>query len=472
MKSLNIYNSDGRKIQKFIPLKSNEVGLYCCGPTVYNYAHIGNLRAYTHWDVLRRTLERFGYTVNHVMNITDVGHLTDDGDGGEDKMIKGARERSMTVWEIAEFFTKAFFDDTDALNILRPNIVCKATEHLDTMIALVQTLESKGLSYESGGNIYFDTEKFPEYGKMALLDKQKLQPGARINVDTNKKNPSDFVLWFTKSKFENQAMIWDSPWGRGYPGWHLECSAMSSHYLGNHFDIHTGGIDHIPVHHTNEIAQSEGAFGHKWVNYWIHNEFLIMKKGKMSKSSGNFITLSHLLSEGYTALDYRYFLLGAHYRSQLIFSPESLNTARAARKSLLGRVATLRRESDIPCPVGKLGLAAGAHRDKFDDALSDDLNTPRALAELWMLLKNQSIAPEEKLGAILHMDAVLALNLDKAGSESEAASEDEELKSLLEERREARAKKDWGLADRIRDTLLEQGWKIVDTPEGSRLEKI
>ena len=473
MKTLRLYNSDGRELQEFKPLESGHVGMYCCGPTVYNYAHIGNLRAYTHWDILRRTLERFGYEVKHVMNITDVGHLTDDGDEGEDKMLKGARERDMSVWEIAEFFTQAFFSDIERLNILTPTVSCKATEHIDDMIALVQRLEERGLTYEAGGNIYFDTEKLPDYGRMALLDRQNLQHGARVEVDINKHNPLDFVLWFTKSKFENQAMIWDSPWGRGYPGWHIECSAMSSKYLGEHIDIHTGGIDHIQVHHTNEIAQSEGAFGHHWVNYWIHNEFLIMKEGKMSKSKGGFLTLQKLIDDGYEALDYRYFLMGGHYRSQLVFSKESLDGARSARKSLLGRVSSFKREiADLTLPaLNDLGKAALSRLEAFDEALGDDLNTPRALAEMWQLVKDEKISAAERLSAVLDMDGVLGLNLESAGDETTGAGEDDDLKALMARRQEAREAKDWAAADEIRDELASLGWKIVDTANGPRLEK-
>ncbi|OQX29872.1 MAG: cysteine--tRNA ligase [Spirochaeta sp. LUC14_002_19_P3] len=470
MKSLILYNSDGRELRKFVPLKEGEAGFYCCGPTVYNYAHIGNLRPYTHWDVLRRVLKRFGYKVKHVMNVTDVGHLTDDGDDGEDKMIKGARERGMSVWEIAEFFTQAFFDDMKRLNILVPDVVCRATEHIDVMIDLVKRLEERGFTYEGGGNIYFDTKKLADYGRMALLERQELRHGARTQVDAQKRNPTDFVLWFTNSKFANQAMIWDSPWGRGYPGWHLECSAMSSKYLGECFDIHAGGMDHIPVHHTNEIAQSEGAFGHKWVHYWVHNEFLIMKGGKMAKSKGSFITLNDLLEEGYEALDYRYFLLGGHYRSQLIFSSESLNAARSARRSLMGRMADLLREA-FPCSKDDLGLAVRARLEAFDTALGEDMNTPRALAEVWSLVKDDSIEPGEKLAALFSMDEVLALGLASAGRESRQVAADGELSLLLEQRGKARASKDWAAADRIRDELLSRGWKVVDTSDGSRLEK-
>lgn len=452
-------------------------GLYCCGPTVYNYAHIGNMRPYTHWDILHRVLERFGYKVNHVMNITDVGHLSDDGDEGEDKMLKGARERDMSVWEIAEFFTEAFWKDVDALNIRRPDVACKATEHIEDMIAFIQKLEERGFTYVSGGNVYYDTSKLDDYGRMALLDRQDpehQQHGARVETDTNKRNPLDFVLWFTKSKFENQVMVWDSPWGQGYPGWHIECSAMSSRYLGESFDIHTGGIDHVPVHHTNEIAQSEGAFGHKWVNYWVHNEFLIMKTGKMSKSKGGFITLQSLIEDGYDALDYRYFLLGGHYRSQLIFSSESLDGARSARKSLLGRIAGLKREvgEDRIASSADLGKASAARLAAFDEALGEDMNTPRALAELWLLLKDENIPAAEKLFAATDMDSILAVGMDSAGDDERNLSADDELAGLLLRRQEARAAKDWAAADTIRDELSNRGWKVVDDAEGARLEKL
>ena len=471
MKTIRFYNTDGREIQEFVPLEPGKAGIYCCGPTVYNYAHIGNLRPYTHWDVLRRTFERFGYSVKHVMNITDVGHLTDDGDDGEDKMIKSAREKGMDVWDIAAFFTDAFFADIRRMNILLPHVCCRATDHIEIMQDMVKKLENNGLTYQAGGNVYFDTGKFPGYGKMALLDKQELKAGARIEVDINKRNPQDFVLWFTAGKFANQAMLWDSPWGKGYPGWHLECSAMSSHYLGEQFDIHTGGIDHIPVHHTNEIAQSEGAFRKKWVNYWIHNEFIIVKGGKMAKSHGEFLTLQSLLDQGFDALDYRYFLLGGHFRSQLVFSPDSLSSAQSARKSLVSRLNALWQELKGKSSAVKPGTIARTYLTAFDNALADNLNTPRALASLWGLIKDDSVAPGEKLTAALSMDEVLGLDLENCRAADQELTPDAEALQLLEERQQARTAKDWTLADRLRDRLLEQGWKVIDSPEGSKLEK-
>jgi cysteinyl-tRNA synthetase len=312
---MQLYNTMTRSVEDFKPLEDKKVKLYACGPTVYNYAHIGNLRTYVFEDILRRSLEYFGYSVIHVMNVTDVGHLVGDNDDGEDKMVKSSRETGKSVYEIADFYTRAFFQDTGKLNIKQPSIACRATEHIQEMIALVQRLERKGHTYFSGGNVYFSIDTFPEYGSLARLELDALLSGTRIAVDQNKRNPKDFVLWFTKSKFENQAMTWDSPWGRGYPGWHLECSAMSMKYLGEQFDIHCGGTDHIPVHHTNEIAQSEAATGKSpWVRYWLHGEFLLDDTGKMSKSKGEFLTLPYLEKQGYSPLDYRYFCLGAHYR--------------------------------------------------------------------------------------------------------------------------------------------------------------
>ena len=303
---LRIYNTLGHKIEAFVPVDPKKVGFYGCGPTVYNYAHIGNLRAYVFQDTLSRLLRFLGYSVTHVMNITDIGHLSGDADDGEDKMVKTAKERGQSVLEIADFYTQAFFKDTERLNIRRPDVVCKATDHVSDMIELIERIEANGHTYSAGGNLYYDITTFPTYGELASIKLEDLKAGARIEVDENKRNPHDFVLWFTKSKFENQALVWDSPWGRGYPGWHIECSAMSMKYLGEQFDIHTGGIDHIRIHHTNEIAQSEGATGKQWVKYWLHNEFLVMNKGKMSKSTGDFITLDKVIEAGYAPLDYRF----------------------------------------------------------------------------------------------------------------------------------------------------------------------
>jgi cysteinyl-tRNA synthetase len=467
---LYLYNTLGRRMERFVPIREGQVGLYACGPTVYNYAHIGNLRTYVFEDVLRRVLEFLGYDVHHVMNVTDVGHLSDDGDEGEDKMIRSAREQGKSVWDIAEFFTEAFFRDIRKLNILEPTVVCRATDHVKEMIDLIQRIEEKGYTYESGGNIYFDVARFPNYGELALLDRQKLQHGARIEVDQNKRNPQDFVLWFTNSKFEHQAMIWDSPWGRGYPGWHLECSAMSMKYLGDHFDIHCGGVDHITVHHTNEIAQAESVTEKKWVNYWIHGEFLIMSEGKMSKSRGGFITLADLEESGYDPADYRYFCLGGHYRSQLQFSEESLKAARTARLGIIERLHRIHQASPNLKPLEPDSLTgiAQKRRQEFIEHVCEDIATPKCLADLWGVLKDESLSPVEVLTLVGEMDQVFGLNLPVNPGQAAALEIDVEVEELIRQRNDARSRKDFAEADRIRDELKTRGVLLEDGPDGTR----
>jgi cysteinyl-tRNA synthetase len=405
------------------------------------------------------------------MNITDVGHLSGDNDEGDDKMVKSAEERGKSILEIADFYTRAFFHDTERMNIRRPTVVCKATEHVDEMIALIKRIEANGYTYAAGGNLYFDVGKFPPYGELALLRQDELKAGARVGTDENKRNPQDFVLWFTKSKFENQALVWDSPWGRGYPGWHIECSAMSMKYLGEQFDIHAGGIDHIPIHHTNEIAQSEAATGkHPWVRYWVHNEFLVLDRGKMSKSSGGFLTLQSLVDAGYDPLDYRYFLLGGHYRSQLQFSWESLETARNARRSLTERIRLLARGG----PKKEGAERAAAYMAAFDKALEDDLSTPRALAELWGLIRDPVLDPGEALSRALEMDQVLGLRLENAAVEPGGGDDPaliKEIEDLIAERAEAKKARDYAKADSIRAGLKERGILLEDGPEGARWRK-
>ena len=467
---LRLYNTYGRKLEEFVPLEAGRVGLYCCGPTVYNYAHIGNLRAYVFEDLLRRILERNGYEVHHVMNVTDVGHLTDDADEGEDKMLVGARERGMTVWEIAEHFTRAFFADAEKLNILAPTVVCRATEHIDEMQELIRRLEDKGLTYRAGGNVYFSIDAFPRYGELALRSRQDVKAGARIEVDASKKNPHDFVLWFTQSKFEHQAMQWDSPWGRGYPGWHLECSAMSMKYLGEQFDIHCGGVDHISVHHTNEIAQSEGATGREWVRYWLHGEFLILPSGRMAKSEGNSITLKTVTARGYDPLDYRYFLLGAHYRTQLHFSWDALDAARTARASLVEQLRELARSEPRWEPTAaasvSLGDPACEAREQINAALNDDLNAPRALGLLRAFLKRDDVPAVERLAVAVDADTVFGLALgESCAMRDELASE---LAEMIAEREKARAGRDFRKADELRDKLRSAGVLVEDTPEGTK----
>ncbi|MDR1030024.1 MAG: cysteine--tRNA ligase [Treponema sp.] len=478
--ALTLFNTLGRTLQPFEPLNAGKVGFYGCGPTVYNYAHIGNLRAYVLHDILVRTLRRAGFAVTHVMNITDVGHLSGDNDEGDDKMLKSAEERGKSVWEVAELYTQRFFQDTEQLNIQKPTVICKATEHIVDMIALIKRIEERGFTYQAGGNLYFDITKFTTYGELGRLRLEDQKAGARIGVDENKRNPQDFVLWFTKSKFENQAMVWDSPWGRGYPGWHIECSAMSIKYLGETFDIHAGGIDHVPIHHTNEIAQSEAATGkHPWVRYWIHNEFLVLDKGKMSKSAGDILTLQALMDAGYEPLDYRYFLLGAHYRSQVQFSYEALTGARNARKSLMDRIrerikaledrGSLHALQNQPLPPGFVERKAGAYLRAFNAALEDDLATPRGLAELWGILRDPAVSAEDALRGACNMDEVLGLNLVEEAEKqipgvnhTESPQLRDAIEALIAERAMAKNVRDFAKADQIRQTLKEQGIILED----------
>ncbi len=485
---LRIYNTLGHKIEAFVPVDPKKVGFYGCGPTVYNYAHIGNLRAYVFQDTLSRLLRFLGYSVTHVMNITDIGHLSGDADDGEDKMVKTAKERGQSVLEIADFYTQAFFKDTERLNIRRPDVVCKATDHVSDMIELIERIEANGHTYSAGGNLYYDITTFPTYGELASIKLEDLKAGARIEVDENKRNPHDFVLWFTKSKFENQALVWDSPWGRGYPGWHIECSAMSMKYLGEQFDIHTGGIDHIRIHHTNEIAQSEGATGKQWVKYWLHNEFLVMNKGKMSKSTGDFITLDKVIEAGYAPLDYRFLLLGGHYRSQLTFSWEAMDTAKNARRNLEQRIANLLAEAkalpDFPSGSVTAERAVSLLRTEkarcyladFVQALEEDISTPRALSVLQQAVKDKELESAEIITLIRIFDTVLALHLiEEAKSlhtDSESVDNAEEIERLVAERTEAKKNKDFKRADEIRNLLKDRGIALEDTANGTLWRKM
>jgi cysteinyl-tRNA synthetase len=386
-------------------------------------------------------------------------------------MVKSAEERGKSVLEVADFYTKAFFDDTEQMNILLPTVICKATDHIDDMIALIRRIEEGGFTYMSGGNLYFDIAKFPHYGDLARLRLDDLRAGARTGLDENKRNPQDFVLWFTKSKFENQALVWDSPWGRGYPGWHIECSTMSIKYLGETFDLHAGGIDHIAVHHTNEIAQSEAATGkHPWVRYWLHNEFVVLDKDKMSKSTGKFLTLESLWTAGFEPLDYRYLLLGAHYRTQLLFSYTALEGARKARSSLRDRIRVLADKAglyevpeELPLTQGK----AAAYLDAFNTAMDSDLSTPRALAELWGLLRDSAVDPRDAVLAALDMDRILGLNLASEFPEEEEEDPVDplEIEALIAERAMAKKAKDFAKADKIRESLRERGIILADGPE-------
>ncbi|RAM59258.1 cysteine--tRNA ligase [Mesotoga sp. SC_3PWM13N19] len=455
-------NTMSRKKEVFKPLREGEVGIYTCGLTVYNFAHIGNLRAYVFADTLKRMFLFNGYKVNHVMNITDVGHLTGDEDEGEDKMEAGARREGKTVWEIVDFYTKAFFNDLKRLRIIFPTVTCRATRHVDDMIDMIRKIESNGYTYVAGGNVYFDTSKLSDYGKLARLKLDEDNTRSRVESDPYKRNPFDFVLWFTRYKYDSHAMQWDSPWGRGFPGWHIECSAMSSKYLGERFDIHTGGIDHIPIHHTNEIAQSEAAFGHEWVNYWLHSEFLVIGDGeKMSKSLGNFITLQTLIDKGYDPAEYRYYLLGAHYKKQLAFTLEALDGAKSAMKRLTTKIGELKGSE---APVSKLNSVL---LNEFHEAINDDLNTPRALAVLWKVVDSEDLRPGEKLSLINEFDRVLGLGL----SEIETEVIPEEVEELANQRDQARRGKDWKKADELRKLISEKGYEVLDERDGYKIRK-
>ncbi len=466
--NFSIYNTMSREIEPFVPINSNNVGMYCCGPTVYNFAHIGNLRTYIFEDILHRVLRYNNFNLTHVMNITDVGHLSDDGDDGEDKMVKRSKESGMSVYDIAAMYTKAFFEDTESLNIITPDITPKATEHIEQMIDLIKKLEERGHTYIRGGNVYFSIDTFPSYGRLARLDLDQLDSGSRIEIDPNKKNPKDFVLWFTKSKFENQAMKWPSPWGVGYPGWHLECSAMSMHYLGQSFDIHAGGIDHVNVHHTNEIAQSEAATNKEWVKYWVHGEFLIDETGKMSKSKGDFLTLSLLKEKGYDPLDFRYFCLLGHYRSQIVFSWKSLDAARSGRKNLTKLISQLQGEGSKK--VEEIdNEKALYYLSEFRRHINHDMHIPQALATLWKLLKDVNVSDEDKKTLASHMDTIFALDVIHEQKDEEIP---QEVYELLEKRAQAKRDKNYQTADEVRAIVENMGYVIKDTKDGPIITKI
>ena len=469
-----LYNSLSHKKELFVPRDPQLVRMYTCGPTVYHYAHIGNLRTYIMEDVLEKSLRYLGYPVKRVMNITDVGHLSSDADTGEDKMLKGAAREHKTVMQVAEFYTNAFFADCDKLNIKRPDAVEPATNCIDEYIHMVETLLEKGYAYLAGGNVYFDTSKLDKYYVFNDHDEEDLAVGVREGVeeDTNKRNKNDFVLWFTKSKFEDQALKWDSPWGVGYPGWHIECSCISMKHLGEYLDIHAGGIDNAFPHHTNEIAQSESYLGHPWCKYWFHVHHLNTDSGKMSKSKGEFLTVSLLQEKGYDPMAYRYFCLQSHYRRNLVFSWENLDNAAGAYDKLIAKIAALKDE-------GQVDMAAfGQLKEKFVGALNGDLNTSLAVTALYDVLKAK-VNDATKLYALKDFDQVLSLNLlaaaqalQKKQAEEAAASADPEIDALVAARTEAKKAKNFGEADRIRDRLKEMGVEIIDTPQGTKWRKV
>lgn len=469
---MKLYNSLTRKIEEFKPIHDNEVGIYTCGPTAYNYAHIGNLRTYIFEDLLHRVLLYNSYEVKRVMNITDVGHLTADRDMGEDKIEKEAKKEKKTAWEISEFYTEIFKKDMRRLNLLEPQVWCKATDYIPEQIELIKKLEKKGFSYRTSDGIYFDTSKLSDYGKMATVSLEGLREGARIEKNLEKKNPTDFALWKFSPKDKKRDMEWKSPWGIGFPGWHLECSAMSMKYLGETFDLHTGGVDHINVHHTNEIAQSEAATGKKFVNYWLHSEFLLINNGRMGKSQDNFITLSDIEKKGFEALAYRYFVLGVHYRQQLNFTWEGLEGAQRALNNLREIVTNLKlvakSESSVsPEKVAKMD----SYRQRFMDYLNDDLAIPSVLALIWEVVKSQ-LSASDKLDLILNFDEVLGLKLDEVSQESRASQVPQEIEELAKKREELRKLQKWEEADKIRQEIENLGWQIKDSEKGSQLKPL
>jgi cysteinyl-tRNA synthetase len=466
---LSLYNTAARAKQPFESLKPGVVGMYCCGPTVYHFAHIGNLRTYVFEDLLRRALEAAGYTVKHVVNITDVGHLTSDADTGEDKMEKGARREGRSVWDIADYYAQAFFKDWKALGLLEPTAWPKATAHIPEQIALIEDLEKKGFTYfVEGDGVYFDTSKFPRYPDFAKLDIEGLQAGSRVAM-ADKRNPTDFALWKVSPTDAQRQMEWDSPWGRGFPGWHVECSAMAMKLLGETLDIHCGGTDHIRVHHTNEIAQSECSTGKPFANYWIHGGWLLEApddsgkgSGKMSKSSGEFVTLDVLIRQGYTAMDYRFFCLTAHYRNYLNFSYQGLDTARDSLRNLRKRTDSLIGKAVVPHSERALEW-----KSRFLEAVGDDLNYPQALGILNLMLKDPDLLEGERAGLVAAFDKLLGLGLTVAPAAVEQAELPEDLKPLLAARAAARAAKDWAASDAIRDQFKAAGFEVKDNKDGT-----
>ena len=461
---LNLYNTLTRKKEEFVPIKDNKVTMYSCGPTVYSFAHIGNMRTYIFMDLLRRVLKYDGFKIKGVMNITDVGHLQSDADEGEDKMEKAAKKEKKTPWEIAEFYTNVFFTDLEKLNIGKPEIIAKATEHIDDMIKYVEKLIELGYAYETSDGIYYDISKFKNYGQLSRLNLDEQIAGARVEVNPEKRNPYDFAVW--KKAPKEHIMQWPSPWGMGYPGWHIECSAMSIKYLGQHFDIHTGGVDHIPVHHENEIAQNEAITGKKSVNFWCHGEFMLVDNGKMSKSLGNVYTVSDLEKMGYEPLVYRYFCLNAHYRNKLNFTFEGMDGAKTSYNRLLQQVYAHKNSSATTDKE-----VIDGYLQEFKDAIDDDLNLPLALGVLWKAVKE----PKSKdiYNLAVEMDKVFGLRLAEYKPAPQTLEDvPENVKNLVELRKEAKANKDWASADKYRDEITALGYQIKDTKEGVELTKI
>ena len=463
---LKLYNTASHEKEEFIPYNKEVVNMYTCGPTVYHFAHIGNLRTYIMEDILEKYLRYSGYNVNRVMNITDVGHLSSDADTGEDKMLKGAKREHKTVMEIAKFYTDAFFEDCKKLNIKKPDVVEPATSCIDEFIEMVQSLIKKDYAYIAGGNVYFDTSKLEKYYIFNNHDAEDLEIGVRDGVfeDTNKRNKADFVLWFTKSKFDDQELKWDSPWGVGYPGWHIECSAISIKHNGEYLDIHCGGVDNAFPHHTNEIAQSEAYLGHDWCKYWFHVLHLNTNSGKMSKSKGEFLTVSLLEEKGYDPMVYRFFCLQSHYRKSLVFTYENLDNAKIAYNKLIAKIAAIKNEGEVD------EEKAAELKESFVSAFDNDLNTSLAITALYDVFKAK-VNGATKLAVIKDFDRVLSLNLIEAAeslndTSSNTGADDSEIEALIAERTKARAEKNWAKADEIRDKLNELNVVVKDTKDG------
>lgn len=457
-----LYNTLTRKKEEFIPYDGKRVGFYTCGPTVYHYAHIGNMRNYIGHDILDKTLRYLGYDVTRVMNITDVGHLKSDSDSGEDKMVASAKREHKSVMDIAKFYTDAFFHDFDALNLRRPDIVSPATDNIDEYIKIISKLLEDGYAYQAGGNVYFDVSKVDDYYKLTNHKEDEMVVGVRdgVEYDNNKRNQADFALWFTKSKFDDQDLKWDSPFGVGYPGWHIECSGISIKYLGEHLDIHGGGVDNIFPHHTNEIAQSEAYLGHKWCNYWFHNEHLMDDSGKMSKSKGAILSVSRLIEEGYNPLAFKLMCLMSNYRKQLVFSYDILKQVEGAYDKLKNRILAIN-------DIGELDTTKfGYYTDKFKKELSNDLNTANGITLIYDLLKDDSVNGHTKIEIINDFDKVFSLDLTKKTLNT-SIDMDKYIKDKIEERRIAKMNKNYELSDSIRDELLDKGIILTDTREGT-----
>lgn len=460
---MKLYNTLTRQVEEFVPIDKEKVKMYTCGPTVYHYAHIGNLRTYIMEDVLEKTLNMLGYKVKRCMNITDVGHLSSDSDSGEDKMLKSAKREHKSVLDIANFYTEEFKKDTEKLNIKWPSIVSPATENIDLYINMIEKLLKKGYAYQAGGNVYFDTSKVADYYALTNHKIDDMVVGVRegVEFDSNKRNQADFVLWFTKSKFDSQELKWDSPFGVGYPGWHIECSCIAIKNLGEYLDIHCGGVDNIFPHHTNEIAQSEAYLGHKWCNYWVHGEHLNDKSGKMSKSKGDILTVGTLEENGFNPLSYRYMCLESHYRKPLLFTYEALKQSEKAYKKLKNRISLLTKEGALDKKIFDQYIT------KFKEALADDLNTAMALTILYEVLKLDT-SDRTKQELIEEFDKVLSLDLQK----DDIIDLDEEVLRLIEQRKIAKKNKNFEEADKIRDTLLEKGIKLIDGRDGTTYQKL